>query len=241
MGREEAELPRWSSLETSGLRDLHLGRLSGHVAAVRSEPVLDIDDAAPEDLDALIALYEGAFLPSERKPSAAIRAMAGHRAYRVRVAKVEGAFAGFAILFRFPGGGLALLEYMAVELPHRARSIGQALFHDAASALAADETLIVEVEADAEPCAEQADRARRKAFYRRLGCLEIEGLDYRVPLPGDPPLMNLLVWRHQSPTLDRAALADWLTRLYRDGYHTPADDPRLVAMLAALPERSPLA
>ncbi|MBS0297762.1 MAG: GNAT family N-acetyltransferase [Proteobacteria bacterium] len=201
---------------------------------------LDIRDAAPGDLDALIALYEGAFLPSERKPSAVIRAMASNGAYRVRIARVDGAFAGFAILFRFPGGGLALLEYMAVEPGHRARGVGQALFHDATGAVAADETLIVEVEADTQPCPEQAERIRRKGFYRRLGCLEVEGLGYRVPLPGDPPPMNLLVRRPARGALDRATLSDWLARLYRDGYHTPADDPRLVAMLAALPEHTRL-
>ena len=201
---------------------------------------LDIRDAAPEDLGALIALYETAFLPSERKPSVTVRAMAAHSDYRVRVARVSGAFAGFAILFRFPGGDLALLEYMAVELARRAGGIGQALFRDAVACLAAEEVLIIEVEADAEPGADQADRARRKGFYRRLDCLEVEGLDYRVPLPGDPPLMNLLVWRPPPAPLDRATLTAWLTRLYRDGYHAPADDLRLNGMLAALPARSRL-
>jgi GNAT superfamily N-acetyltransferase len=201
---------------------------------------LDIRDAAPEDLDALIALYEAAFLLSERKPSAAVRAMATDSGYRVRVTRMDGAFAGFAILFRFPGGGLALLEYMAVEPAYRAGGIGQALFRDAAANVARGDTLIVEVEADAEPGQDQADRARRKRFYRRLDCLEVEGLDYRVPLPGDPPLMSLLVWRPPSATLERATLTDWLTRLYRHGYHTPLDDPRLTGMLAALPERSRL-
>jgi len=52
--------------------------------------------------------------------------------------------------------------------------------------------------------------------------------------------MNLLVWRPSTSELERATLADWLTRLYRDSYHTPADDPRLTAMLAALPDRSRL-
>jgi ribosomal protein S18 acetylase RimI-like enzyme len=201
---------------------------------------LIIDAATPADLDALIALYEAAFLASERKPSAVVRAMASDPAYRVGVARQGGAVVGFAILFRFPGGGLALLEYMAVDPEHRAQGIGEALFRDAVSGLDAGVTLTVEVEADAAPHPDQADRARRKAFYRRLGCLEVEGLDYRVPLPGGPPPMNLMVWRPTATEVVGVKLRDWLGRLYRDGYGVGDHDPRFTAMTAGLPARARL-
>jgi GNAT superfamily N-acetyltransferase len=189
----------------------------------------------PGELRALIALYEAAIPESERKATRAILAMTTNPAWRVTLAWIDEVPIGFSIVYRFAGGDLALLEYMGVDEAWRGRQIGQALFAGARDGLGAHEALIIEVESDRAPCPDRAQRTRRKIFYRRLGCLEVEGLDYILPLDHSlPPLLNLMVWRPPAE-LSHAALRDWLERLYRDAYGVPADDRRVETMVAGLP------
>jgi GNAT superfamily N-acetyltransferase len=191
----------------------------------------------PEEIDRLCDLYEACIPASERKPTAALRAMAGDPAYDLLAADQGGSILGFAVLRRL-AAGIAVLEYMGVAEAARSAGIGRRLFE----AAAAGGTLLVEVESDAEPGPDLEDRHRRKTFYRRLGCRELAGVDYRMPQLGDepPPPMRLLLHGEAPPAVARDEAVGWLTAIYRDVYGRPAEDPALVAMIAPLPDRIPL-
>ena len=103
--------------------------------------------------------------------------------------------------------------------------------------------LLVEVDSDRVDCPDRALRARRIQFYRRLGCRRIEPIDYVSPLPGEgpPPRLDLLVAGITDEHLPAAEVAGWLREIYDAVYGCREDDPRLVAMIAALPDPAPLA
>jgi hypothetical protein len=80
-------------------------------------------------------------------------------------------------------------------------------------------------------------RIRRKTFYRRLGCRQLEGLGYILPLPGegDPPLMDLLIYRDPAPdVIATDAVRRWLEAIYAEVYDRNSDDPRVDSMLSSL-------
>jgi predicted N-acetyltransferase YhbS len=197
--------------------------------SVRIEIVHDPDGAR---MDGLLAIYEASIAPRERKSAAAVRAMAGSPRHRVATAAEDGEVVGFSLLYL--GEGVALLEYMAVAEARRGRGVGGALYRDAREAVAG-RPLLIEIDSPREPAADQALRRRREAFYRRLGARRLEGLRYRLPLPGEgePPEMDLLV--DGADVVTRAEVADWLRQIYSGVYGCAPEDPRLPAMLASLP------
>ena len=79
-----------------------------------------------------------------------------------------------------------LLEYLAVAANAQGGGTGSALFTAslAASGMDPGTLLLIEVdsEADTVDAGERAVRLKRKQFYRRLGCLEVAGFDYILPL-----------------------------------------------------------
>ncbi len=146
---------------------------------------------------------------------------------------------GYAIVRALDDSDAALLEYMAVAPDRRSQGIGQQLFTEAANlAAGSSKFLLVEVDSDKLRNDDQADRIRRKMFYRRLGCKEIEGLDYIMPpvstvLPG---AMDVLIHGRQLPPhIERARIRRWLECCYVEVYGLSASDPRIETMVSGLP------
>jgi hypothetical protein len=144
----------------------------------------------------------------------------------------------FSILFVARAAGVALLEYMATDGAYRDAGLGTETFGET---LARSDglPLLVEVDSDREAAGDREIRARRKRFYRRCGCLEIEGLAYRLPLPGAgaAPQMDLLVHPNGArPIISKDRLRQWLETVFVDVYEQRADDSRIAAMLAPLPD-----
>jgi ribosomal protein S18 acetylase RimI-like enzyme len=189
------------------------------------------------DLAALLDIYRRAIPRSERRSDEAIAALLDSPAHRLAVADRGGEVVGFYVLF--VGGAVAMLEYLAIRETARGGGLGSALYRHARSAAGAL-PLLVEVESDRAEGPERSLRSRRKAFYRRLGCRELAGLRYRLPLGDDPPAIDLLV---DSPSsgVKKDELETWLREIYTRVYGCAADDPRLAAMLAPLPEMLELA
>lgn len=195
------------------------------------------DPARASEFAALMRLYEEAIPASERKAEAQIASMMRDPNYRFLAALLDGALVGFAIAYGFQRERLSLLEYMAVDPAHRSKGIGGRLFHAVTSLFHMAAPLLLEVDSDGEPSADHAQRAARKRFYRRLGCREIAGLVYILPLGVRPPQMNLLVHGAGGTSLERETLRHWLNLLYVEIYDLPPSDPRIAAMIAGLPEK----
>jgi len=194
------------------------------------------------EFDALLRLYEDAIPARERKSGEALRAMIASPDYKVVVTRRSGDLIGFAILL--VGQAMGLLEYMAVDRRQRGGGVGSALYrHCRENELSSTLPLLAEVDSDRETAADQHLRARRKQFYRRLGCKQIIGLDYILPLPGTgkPPLMDLLVDSHiPADFAPRAIVAEWLREVYLLAYGCRNDDLRLLTMIKSLPNKVPL-
>lgn len=198
-------------------------------------PLTDRHDARFEPL---LRIYRISIPERERKPEDDIRAMAGSPRHHVLVAAEGPTVLGFCIAY---SGEVALLEYLASDEAARGRGIGSSLYQ-AIRAATCGRPLLVEVESDRVSAPDVAIRARRIAFYRRLGCRRVAGLDFILPLPGAgaPPPLDLLVDDGRRATVSRDELGSWLTEIYVGVYGCRADDPRLELMLEALPEQVPL-
>jgi GNAT superfamily N-acetyltransferase len=146
---------------------------------------------------------------------------------------------GYAIVRALDDSDAALLEYLAVAPDRRSQGMGQQLFTEAVSLIAVSSRfLLVEVDSDKLCVADQAERTRRKMFYRRLGCKEVEGLGYIMPpVSSVPPReMDILVYRRElPPCVERARIRRWLERCYVEVYGFPSNDPRIEAMVRGLP------
>jgi predicted N-acetyltransferase YhbS len=133
-----------------------------------------------------------------------------------------------------------LLEYMAVRIGCRGQGVGTELFNKGLDALKDDSILLLEVDSDRFSSNDHHQRVDRKRFYRRLGCLEVGGLTYVMPLAAAAPPMNLLARGVSSGTVDRDTLTEWLTTVYVEVYGLSASDPRIGAMTSSLPRQVPL-
>ncbi len=168
-------------------------------------------------------IYVDALPANERKPVAWLRSLpCGHASSALLVAERDRAVLGFAVLF-VPTTGIdaALLEYLAVAEAARGGGVGGQLFAHAVAL--AGRAVLIEIETG------DADADRRRAFYRRLGCRELLGLRYLLPLPGAPP-MGLMV--AGADVVTQADLARWLAIIYAEVYGQPPDDPRIAVMTA---------
>lgn len=199
-------------------------------------PLTADDDAG---FNQMFALYEAAIEASERKPRAAIAAYLRDPRCRVLVAREAGAVAAFAMLFYPSGARFWLLDYLAVDATLRSQGMGARMF-SAASADAATRgasPCLIEIDQPGAAVSPGNDPVARAAFYRRLGCRRLHGLDYVLPLAvaGTPPPMQVLVHGAPGP-FAKATVRQWLTALYTEVYERPADDPRIAAMLRDLPD-----
>jgi hypothetical protein len=96
--------------------------------------------------------------------------------------------------------------------------------------------MLIEVDSDREQAADRDMRVRRKNFYRRLGCRELEGVDYILPLAskGQPPEMDLLL--HTANKLNKIEVNDlrsWIKTIYTDVYDRSSQDHRIEIMLSS--------
>jgi GNAT superfamily N-acetyltransferase len=208
----------------------------------RLEQLRSCDEPAFREL---YEIYAAAIVARERKPEKWICAMVRSPEYGVWVMKRGGGggrVTGFSILFLPSGGRFALLEYMAVAADERNRGIGSELFKQSMRQAIPPERrsvpVVLEIDSDREAGDDQQIRTRRQRFYRRLGCVQISGLHYILPLPGEgaPPEMDLMVY--STPPLrqlSKAELERWLSTIYRDVYHCSPEDPRIARMLRELP------
>ena len=146
--------------------------------------VIRRDDLA---IAAIGRIYEASIPASERKPTAWLGETAARPDFAVLVAEAHGVAVAFATVFA-PTGSAALLEYLAVDGDYRGLGIGSLLFN-AVAAIAGDQPLLIEVDVPTD-----AVSRRRIAFYQRCGCRLIEGINYVLPLPTNPPLMRLMTF-----------------------------------------------
>lgn len=200
------------------------------------------DPAFPAFLD----IYVEALPERERKATAVVEAMARREDYLLLILESEGRVLGFSLIFLPSGKSFFLLEYMAVHRDHRGLGLGGVLFQkglQAARALPGRALCLVEVDSPREPSADQALRERRQRFYRRQGCLRLEGLEYLLPLPGAgaPPAMDLMVHAAEPlAAVPKAVVQGWLESLYREVYACAPGDPRIQDMLRVLGDPVPL-
>jgi len=208
-----------------------------NVAVLIQRLLPDMRDA----FEGLLRIYREAIPPSERKTDDALSRMLKQSEYEFLIARVDDAVAGFSIVKSFRRTDSSLLEYMAVDRSIRGRGVGGAVFRAACeSAMTATRYVLLEVDSDAQLSADREIRARRKSFYRRLGCREVAGLCYLMPsvTTEQPPLMNLLVYRHVlQGTIDKSELHQWLQCIYAEVYEQPVDDPRIDLMLSGLTDQ----
>jgi GNAT superfamily N-acetyltransferase len=185
----------------------------------------------------LLGIYAESIPRRERKTDKEMAALVRRSDYRVLLAERDGRTVGFSVLFLPAGQPFGLLEYMAVHPAHRSLGLGGRLL---AETFAPDRAGpgrscgLLEVDS---LCGEPADpevRAARQRFYRRHGCLAVDGLSYVLPLPGsgDPPRMDLMAYfpRGRIP-LSKTGLTGWLRIVYRDAYGCAPDDPRIDLMM----------
>jgi GNAT superfamily N-acetyltransferase len=193
---------------------------------------------------ALASIYSNAIAANERKNVDQLSSMLQRPEYIFLVATRENTIVGFAITFCFTGCNACLPEYMAVADGHRGQRIGRYLFTEVTNRTeVAGRFLLVEVDSDKTQTAGPAE-AQRKAFYRNLGCKEIEGLRYIMPpvASTQPPEMHLLAYKQNPPpSIQKVHLQTLLQCAYVEVYRLTAGDLRIDQMLKGLPESIRLA
>jgi hypothetical protein len=189
----------------------------------------------------LVAIYREALPSSERKSSTQLAAMIEKPGYVFLVLIVDGRVVGFAISVCFGRSDACLVEYMAVAADRRGQGLGNLLFKSLVEMPEVrDGYLLAEVESELAPSDDHLDRVRRKRFYRRLGCMQVEGLDYLMPAVSSstPPAMDIMVRRRDPPEeISKDLLRMWLEDIYMNVYSQASSDPRIDKMLENLPER----
>jgi len=189
----------------------------------------------------LLRIYAESIPPSERKSAEQLAAMVAQPEYSFLAAVENGTVVGFSIAANLRDTEAALLEYMAMAPHQRGRGIGAWLFRETvAQPHLVGRFLLVEVDSDRTKSSDNAERTRRKAFYRRLGAKEVDGLRYRMPRVSSatPPPMELLVFREKLPAfIEKSCARSWLQSCYAQVYGMPTESPQIEAMLVGLPER----
>jgi ribosomal protein S18 acetylase RimI-like enzyme len=193
-----------------------------------------VDDVRSRQFEQLYQIYARSLPSREQKSRAQIEALISRADYAVLAVEDEGQVIGFAIVQQSRMHPIALLEYMATDATRRGSGIGAHVFREVVT-LVGSRTIIVEADSEREPdAADLPIRIRRINFYRRLGCRQLIDLPYILPLPGagDPPLMDLLVFRNDMPaSLAKTEVKQWLEAIYVDVYAQAADDARIDTML----------
>lgn len=196
------------------------------------------DDAAA--FDAVFAICASVIERSEQKTEAELHVTFVREDYVFLAAKRDGLIVGFASLFMPAGEMFWLLEYLAVAQVAQGQGLGAALF--AASVAHAGRDRIGLLEVDAMPPADagserRGEVGRRLAFYDRLGCRQVAGVDYVLPLKsfGAPPPMVVLAHAPADvESVARGTLHGWLRTIYVEVYGQAPDDSRVARMVDKL-------
>ncbi len=181
-------------------------------------------------LDQLFALYRESFPASERRSEEDLRAALSGSDYLVLSREDAGQIIGFAMIFVPAAKHFALLEYLAVAPNRRSAGLGRKLVEEAIEATRG-RSLLIEIESQtADPTS-----ARRQTFYEKCNFNRIAGVKYQLPLPGNPPPMEL--WAHPASesSPNRKQLELWLRTIYVQVYHCLPDDLRIEQMMANIP------
>jgi GNAT superfamily N-acetyltransferase len=193
-----------------------------------------ISRAATAAFEQFYAIYDEALPAGERKPRAALEALTARRDYTILGVTRSREVVAFAIVFASSAAPVGLLEYMATTKALRNAGIGASLFRSALARVG-ERVMLVEVDSERERTARDLDiRIRRKNFYLRMGCTQVEGLDYIMPKVGEepPPVMDLLF----HPNGLNIAVTDevlrlWLGVVYAEVYDRSRHDPDIERML----------
>ncbi len=179
----------------------------------------------------ITGIYLQAIPETERKPAAWLTEVITRKGFTLLVAIEAESPVGFATIFVPPDRGFSLLEYLAVDPNYRSRGIGAELFH-ASIVLANSSPMLLEVDSADRFSLSHDERARRIAFYRRLGCRRIADLSYILPMGNAPP-MELMV-ANAPGNITTIQLRQWLQTIYRDVYSVPPSDPRIAKMIETI-------
>jgi GNAT superfamily N-acetyltransferase len=202
-------------------------------------PVQELQAGDGRSLSELLSIYQDAIEPSEQKTADEIAALVGDPRYQILVHRSRDSVDGFAMVFLPDASSFWLLEYMAVKRSKRSSGIGAILFNAAVASAgqrAPGQCGVLEVDRPGAIVAPGNEPDRRLSFYRKLGCVEVLGLRYILPLAtaGTPPDMVLLVHgMSRGEDVSRETLRDWLATLYSQVYSCAADDPRIDRMLSS--------
>lgn len=176
----------------------------------------------------------------EQKPKTQISGITTRPDYKILLLKKNDVVIGFSVLFTPAKESFCLLEYMAVHSAYRNSGLGRNLFLRTFQDFVSNgETVhgLIEIDSDREQSADQEIRRRRQCFYRRLGCLSIDGLSYLLPLHGEgpPPQMDLMVYLpSRLHLIRRHQLGHWLKVIYNKVYDCSPDDPRIARMIETI-------
>lgn len=198
---------------------------------------LDPTDAAA--FEEFFELYWSSMPATERKPRVAMQALVARPDYQVLLLR-NGRLIGYSVTFVPQNDTFCLLEYMAVHASFRSGGVGSELFRRTVELVRngrGNVAVLLEVDSDREAAPDREIRRRRQAFYQRLGCRRVEGLDYLLPLDTEhrPPLMDLMILPPApGAVIRRADLERWLRTVYVTVYDRSPTDPRIARMLARL-------
>jgi GNAT superfamily N-acetyltransferase len=200
--------------------------------------VVELLGSRDPQFDAFYRVYAASIPPREQKGRRAMEALVDSPQYTSWVARAGDRVVGMAVVFAPVHADFALLEYMAVDAAVRNQGTGALIFTSVVKALDRRRTgvvLLLEVDSDREDSAGDREiRRRRKAFYQRLGCRAVKGLDYLLPLRGQgkPPIMDLMIHRsNEDQSIAKIDLARWLQSIFVDVYACRKDDERIGLML----------
>jgi GNAT superfamily N-acetyltransferase len=196
-----------------------------------------VSSGASLETSELLKIYEDVIPASERKSSDSVMRMLDRANYLVLGAFAGSRLVGFLVAHAFQQQPLYLLEYMAVSKDAQGHGIGSRLFSELVAVTTKSSPLLLEVDSDRFSSSHQQQRIARKRFYRRLGCREVAGLTYELPLLGDPPPMDLLVHWPGQQTVPRTMIEQWITALYVEVYGQSDLDPRISTMVDGLPDQ----
>jgi GNAT superfamily N-acetyltransferase len=202
---------------------------------------VEIKDPSSADFEAFFRIYEEALPESERKSRGQVAEFVTRADYHVVAMKSEAQVLSFLIVFMSLDHEVGLLEYMATARGARNRGLGADMFKKAAE-IAGERPLLVEVDSEREDSPDRETRSRRKNFYLRAGCQQIEGLDYLMPRVdgAEPPMMDLLYyWKGCSTVPSHDLIRGWIETVYAEVYQRPTDDPAIEWMMSGLIKRGP--
>ncbi len=210
------------------------------IAAAKCTTLEKIKGSDTQLFDSLYNIYITSIAESERKLASDLKRDLNRPEYSFLVLKLNDKVIGFSIVFIPDIYEFALLEYMAIEKTYRGGGYGTELFHKTVKYVndtAGRKNIILEVDSEQQESSDHQERLRRIEFYRRQGCVRIQGLKYLLPLKSrlQPPEMNLLLYPVSSnTTISKATLNSWIAVIYSSVYGESSSDARIGTMMMGL-------